>query len=138
MLGLTFALNVAALARPILGDRARWAATIALLVPAVSNGMGAPLNDVALAAFGNAALFAWTRWLDRRNLASAALAGCLAGLAMGVKYPALVLAALIGLAMLVRRPRRHALLFGLVAIAVGGAWYARTYFATGNPVAIRN
>ena len=33
---------------------------MALLVPAVSNGMGAPLNDVALAAFGNAAILAWT------------------------------------------------------------------------------
>ena len=52
LLGLAFAANVAALARPVLGDRARWASAVALLVPAVSNGMGAPLNDVALAADG--------------------------------------------------------------------------------------
>jgi hypothetical protein len=90
LLGVSLALSVAAIARPILGAKARWAATIALLVPAISNGMGAPLNDVALAAFGNAALFAWLRWRDRPSLGSAILAGILAGLAIGVKYPALV------------------------------------------------
>ena len=39
-LGLTFAANVTALARPVIGDRARWAGAVALLTPAVSNGMG--------------------------------------------------------------------------------------------------
>ncbi len=99
LLGLVFAMNVTAMARPILGDRARWAGTVALLVPAVSNGMGAPLNDVALAAFGNAVLFAFTRWHDRPCQRSAVIVGILAGLAIGVKYPALVLSGLIGLAM---------------------------------------
>ncbi len=41
-LGLAFAANVTALARPSLGARAWWAGAIALLVPAVSNGMSAP------------------------------------------------------------------------------------------------
>jgi hypothetical protein len=140
LLGVSFALNVAALARPILGDRAHWAATVALLVPAVSNGMGAPLNDVALAAFGNAALFAFTRWHMRPSLRAATLAGVLAGFALGVKYPALVLSGLIAGAMLlagnkgVRSRIRDAIAFGLVALAVGGAWYARAYVYTGNPV----
>jgi hypothetical protein len=97
LLGVVLALNVAALARPVLGRRAWWAATVALLVPAVSNGMSAPLNDVALAAFGTAALHAWARLRDRPSLRGAALTGLLTGLAMGVKYPALVLAGLIGL-----------------------------------------
>jgi len=99
LLGVTFALNVSALARPSLGRRAWWAGAIALLVPAVSNGMSAPLNDVALAAFGTAALAAWSRFRDRPTLRAAALTGLLTGLAMGVKYPALVLAGLIGLAV---------------------------------------
>jgi hypothetical protein len=99
LLGVSFAMSVAALARPVLGARSRWAATIALLVPAVSNGMGSPLNDVALAAFGNAALVAWMRWNDRPTGWAAALAGVLAGLAMGVKYPAIVLTGLIAVAM---------------------------------------
>ena len=202
LLGLAFAANVAAIARPVLGDQARWAGTIALLVPAVSNGMGAPLNDVALAAFGNAAIHAWIRWRDDPSPRAAVLAGVLAGLAIGVKYPALVLDGLLGIGFVVgrsnvfstKRPgeslplppgegrgegrRRasgphefssettgdatpltpdpspgergeedrtaslaplktrliHALLFGLVALLVGGGWYLRAYIYTGNPV----
>ena len=91
VLGLVFAANVTALARPSLGRRAWWAGAIALAVPAVSNGMSAPLNDVALAAFGTAAIFAWVRLHERPSVTAAIVAGLLAGLAIGVKYPALVL-----------------------------------------------
>ena len=189
--GLAFAANVAAIARPVLGDRARWAGTIAMLVPAVSNGMGAPLNDVALAAFGNAAIHAWMRWRDRPSWRSAVLAGVLVGFAVGVKYPALVLGGLLGVGFFASQWRvlggrssstlplgegpgvrgvalstglgsgcfdphptchdphpgplpegerggraaiGHALLFGLVALIVGGLWYLRAYVHTGNPV----
>ena len=81
VLGLAFAANVTALARPSLGARAWWAGAIALLVPAVSNGMSAPLNDVALAAFGTAALLAWTRFHERPGRRAAVATGLLAGLA---------------------------------------------------------
>ncbi|MDR3633641.1 MAG: glycosyltransferase family 39 protein [Isosphaeraceae bacterium] len=157
VLGLVFALNVTALARPSLGRRAWWAGAIALLVPAVSNGMSAPLNDVALAAFGTAALVAWSGYRERPSVSRVLLVGACAGLALGVKYPALVLAGLIALAILVcgtiatpiavpnrpchravlaRRPHRlsHVFLFGLTAVLVGGPWYLRAAAATGNPV----
>ena len=143
LLGLVFAAVVAALARPSLGGRrAGWAGLIALLAPAVSNGMTAPLNDVALAAFGNAAILGWARWRDRPSARSAGLAGALLGLALGVKYPALVLGGVLGLAfpafgpggVPLRRRAAHALVFGLAALLVGGAWYGRAYLATGNPV----
>ena len=45
--------------------------------------------DVALAAFGTAALSGWCRWQDRPCAGAAFLCGILAGLALGVKYPAL-------------------------------------------------
>ena len=150
VLGIGFALNVAALARPYLGARARWASALALGVPAVSNGMGAPLNDVALACFATAALAAWSRWVDRPTLGAAALAGVLGGLAMGVKYPALVWVGVLGLAMpasaaigrwpgdgrglAIRKALGHAAVFGAAAIVVGGPWYLRAYLHTGNPV----
>lgn len=139
LLGLVFAANVAALARPALGNRARWAATVALLVPAISNGMGAPLNDVGLAAFGNAAIFGWARFRDRPSTKAAGLAGVLAGLAIGVKYPGLVLGGVLGLAVILQpgrwrdRAARGAVFAGL-AFLVGGGWYLRTYLHTGNPV----
>jgi hypothetical protein len=140
LLGVSFAAAVALVARPWLGERARWAGTLALLVPAVSNGMSAPLNDVALAAYGMAALAAWVRWLDRPTLRAAALVGVFAGLAAGVKYPALVWAAVLGGSMVaarfVHRPAllRHAVLYSAVFLTVGCAWYARAYAHTGNPV----
>lgn len=153
VLGLAFAAGVAALARPVLGRRARWAAAVALAAPAVSNGMGAPLNDVALAAFATSALLAWVRWLERPTHGGAALAGVMAGLAVGVKYPGLVWCGLLGLSMVAaawsryreRRdpgpeeptgvvPLSHPLAFGLAMLLVGGGWYVRAYLATGNPV----
>ncbi|HEV3120908.1 MAG TPA: hypothetical protein VGY53_03350, partial [Isosphaeraceae bacterium] len=149
VLGLAFAANVTALARPVLGVQARWAGAIALLVPAVSNGMGAPLNDVALAAFGNAALVAWMRWNDHPGRRAAALAGLLSGMALGVKYPALVLAGLLGMVMFVMALQTflkkghasdanerlvHVFLFALLAVLAGGSWYLRAWVYTGNPV----
>lgn len=142
--GLLLAATVTALARPVLGRRAFWAGTIALAAPAVSNGMGAPLNDVALAAFGNAAILAWVRWRDRPSLRGAVLAGVLAGFALGVKYPAIVLIGLLGIIMagqvaIAKRKEKlrdlsHLLAFAATAILIGGCWYLRAYLWTGNPV----
>ena len=119
-----------------------------MMVPAVSNGMSAPLNDVALAAFGTAAIVAWTRMLDRPSGRSAMTAGAFAGLALGVKYPALVLTALLTVGTLLlplldsawRSRRGVTRLVGLTALflgaaaLIGGPWYLRAYMHTGNPV----
>jgi Dolichyl-phosphate-mannose-protein mannosyltransferase len=148
VLGLVFAANVTALGRPVLGRRAWWAGAIALSVPAVSNGMSAPLNDVALAAFGTAAIFAWVRLHERPSGKAAILAGLLAGLAIGVKYPALVLCGLLAPAIALRvidrrftreaasRPQWLGLaaVYLMTAVAAGGWWYLRAYVHTGNPV----
>ena len=143
--GLSFAASTTALARPVLGDRARWAGAVALLAPAVSNGMGAPLNDVVLAACSNAALLALVRWWERPSLGSAILVGLLAGVAVGVKYPALVWSALLGVAMVgrvieIRRRTRTCpstwglqfwrdwgpvAAFGVATVLIGGGWYLR-------------
>jgi hypothetical protein len=142
VLGLAFAAGVTALARPTLGARAWWAGAIALLVPAVSNGMSAPLNDVALAAFGTAAIVGWARFHDEPSPSQAVLAGLLAGLALGVKYPALVLTALLVPAVAasaihkrnIKEAAGLAVLFGTAALVAGGTWYLRAFWYTGNPV----
>jgi Dolichyl-phosphate-mannose-protein mannosyltransferase len=148
-LGLALAANVTALARPTLGCRAWWAGAVILLVPAVSNGMTAPLNDVALAAFGTAAIFAWTRLHEQPSYRAAITAGLFAGLAAGVKYPALVLCGLLAGGIVVRgfdrRPPKNpgvarpswpalAVVYVTTAAAVGLWWYLRAYIHTGNPV----
>lgn len=143
MLGLALAANAAALARPSLGRRAWWAGLITLVVPAVSNGMAAPLNDVALAAFGAAAIFAWTRFYDRPSRNAALLCGAFVGLSLGVKYPALVLGGLLFWGVVLRSwvldknwrgAARLGAWFALSALLVGGVWYGRAYWHTGNPV----
>jgi hypothetical protein len=143
LLGGVFAACTVMLARPALGRQAFWAGTIAVLVPAISNGMAAPLNDVALATYCAATLVAFMGWWETPAVRNAAMAGILAGLALGVKYPAIVWVALLASAWAVRallvpgarRARIQQLAtFTLTAIAVGGIWYARAYFCTGNPV----
>ncbi len=148
VLGLSFAGATTALAAPILGRRAWWAGLIALAVPAVSNGMTAPLNDVALAAFGAAAILAWTRLLDRPSPGAAVVAGSVAGLMIGVKYPALILAAILVAGLVIRglaRARwaeranqagwlRLALVYCAALVLLGGCWHLRSYYHTGNPV----
>jgi hypothetical protein len=144
VLGLVGALNVAALARPVLPTRAWWAGAIVLTMPAVANGMSAPLNDVALASFGTAALAALARYCEQPSARSAILVGSLSGLALGVKYPALVLVGLIVLTIAIRpilvrdsrihRALSHAILCGTLALLVGGPWYLRAALYTGNPV----
>jgi hypothetical protein len=146
ILGLLFAASTVALARPVLGRRAWWSGVIVLLVPAVSGGMCAPLNDVALAAFASAALVAWIRLHDRPSLAAAIVAGLVCGVALGVKYPALVLCGLLAAGIAVRvveRPsistvRRRwlglAAVYLAVAVLTGGSWYLRAYLHMGNPV----
>jgi hypothetical protein len=152
VLGLAFAAGVAALGQAIVGRRARWAGVIALLVPAISNGMSAPLNDVALAAYCGAGLLASVRWWGACSMRSAAYAGAVLGLALGVKYPALVwvsllvlcLAGCLGISALrakrfvdkaaSRRRQAQLLVLMVVCTAVGGIWYLRAYAFTGNPV----
>ncbi len=101
---------------------------------------------MALAAFGAAALVAWSRFHERPGARAAGATGLLAGLAMGVKYPALVLTALIGKAITAQpflldrglstrlKHRCYKYLFAFTAFIVGGVWYLRALVHTGNPV----
>lgn len=138
LIGVAFVGVVVALARPVLGGRSVWAGLIAASAPAVSNGMSAPLNDVALAAFCTGALLMAVRWNGRPTLGRAALAGLFAGFGIGVKYPALVWVGMLGVFLAwgaVRaRSFSHAVVFAGVLAVVGGWWYGRAYMCTGNPV----
>ncbi len=141
-LGLCFAALVTTLARPNLGTKAWWAGTIALLVPSISAGMTAPLNDVPLAAFGALALWGCMRLREQPSGRNALLAGIFAGLALGVKYPAIIWVGLLVASfatwtfvrLRTRAALRLTLILGATILLTGGVWYLRAWHYTGNPV----
>jgi len=144
-LGVLLALATVVLATPILGRPWAWiAGAVVVLTPGVTNQMTAPLNDVALTAMTTLTLAAWWQAAvndeDRRWFL---VAGLMAGGALGIKHLALVFAFAVAATwvwMLVRHgKRRRSLLQGaavvtVVALSVGGPWYARAAWHRGNPV----
>ena len=150
LLGLVFAANVTALARPSLGRRAWWA------------GDRSPCwcRRSPTAWPRRSTTWPWPRsaprrsWpgpgsIDRPSPAAALVAGAFAGLAIGVKYPALVLAGLLAVLALhaslsgsimadaarAGSPSRCGLAAGFprgMTVLVGGAWYLRAYVSHGE------
>jgi Dolichyl-phosphate-mannose-protein mannosyltransferase len=97
-------------------------------------------NDLALALFEVSALYAFVRWLRSRSFGWILAGTFFIAQALGVKY-----VALFGTVPLIvlycyavwRQPRRWraAAIVAAVLIVFGGAWPARAYLLTGNPVA---
>ena len=59
----------------------------------------------------------------------------MAGTAIGTKYFGLPLVGILGLWLLIiRRDWKASLAFGLTALAVGGAWYLRSFVISGDPI----
>jgi len=144
-MGLLLAAGTWLLAGPIVGRPwAVGAATFALLVPAISNQMTAPLNDLAVATFCTFAIVAMVAVMLRGESPRWFLvAGLMFGGALATKHTGLLALTATGLAFLGlawRRPelrptlRRGLVLMTLVALVVAAPWYARSYWRHGNPV----
>ncbi|MBE9506963.1 MAG: glycosyltransferase family 39 protein [Chloroflexi bacterium] len=127
-----------------LNARLGWGAVVVLYAtPMVSVLAGWAYNDLALAFFQVAALYAVLNGLERRDGRWLCVAGGLAGLAMGLKYtsficPATLVVLIAWDAVRQKRPFRAALgqvaLFSIVALVVAAPWYLRNLAFTGNPV----
>lgn len=143
-MGMLLAAATGVMARPLVG--AAWgqvAGCLVLLVPAVSNQMTAPLNDLSLALWCTLTLAAWQRALAADEPRWFGLAGLLAGAAAGTKYLALIFVPALLLpwlwCYLRRRDTRRTLLVGAAASAaaaagISGIWYVRAAWQHGNPV----
>lgn len=155
LIGATYSL-----AKQITNPRvARLSAAMLALVPAVSNPMSAPLNDLAVAAFCTLALASAILALRSRHARWFTLGGLMLGTALAIKYNALLFAGglmVYGGMMLVggywqrvcrdrtellppckrsfRRDVAQIALTMVIAAAVAGPWYARAAYHTGNPV----
>ncbi|NUQ66188.1 MAG: phospholipid carrier-dependent glycosyltransferase [Pirellulales bacterium] len=144
-MGVLLAMAAIVLATPIVGRPwARVAGPVVLLVPAVSNQMTAPLNDVALAFYCTLTLAAWWRsGVDLESRRWFILSGLCAGGALGTKYLAILFFAAVSVAIAWTAwrhgDRRRLLLTGaaaamIVAVSVSGLWYVRAAWHRGNPV----
>lgn len=143
-MGVLLAAATGVLARPLVG--AAWgqvAGCLVLLLPAVSNQMTAPLNDLSLALWCTLALAAWQRALAADEPRWFGLAGLLAGAAASTKYLALIFLPALALPWLWccvrRRNARRTLLAGAAASLAAAAiissiWYVRAAWQHGNPV----
>lgn len=104
-------------------------------VPAILYGAGSGQVETRLAVFTVIAVMATAAARQRGSLGWAVVAGLAAGFAMASKYPALVVAFLCGLALLVHgRGLRLATAFGGAALLAGTQWYGWNWWNTGDPM----
>jgi 4-amino-4-deoxy-L-arabinose transferase-like glycosyltransferase len=95
-------------------------------------------NDLALAFYTVAALFAFVRWDETDNDRWLVVCGLLAGFLMGIKYTSVVVVIFLTIAILWRqrqKPEMKPLLYFLVpAGALVAPWLLKNWLFTGNPV----
>ena len=101
--------------------------------------LGFAYVDAALGFFCWTAVLALAIRLEAKEtgniLAWPTIAGLMAGTAIGTKYFGLPLVGILGLWLLIiRRDWKASLAFGLTALAVGGAWYLRSFIISGDPI----
>lgn len=139
--------------RRLLDDRAGTIAlALFLMVPTVKRLGGVAMVDAALGLFVLGAAYSFERWLAERRPGWLALCAIFGGLAAGSKLTGAGFAILYFLLLLWQEGRRlwreravgqrpdlagllrHALLYGLLGLALVGPWYLRSLLNTGNPI----
>lgn len=115
---------------------------IYVYTPLVESILGFAYLDMLLALYATAAGLAAAVWVqadggkDHRWLL---LVGLCAGIASGIKLQGLVVAAAVGMGVLVfsgapRQGVRNLAWYGFTCLAVCVFWYGRSYWATGDPI----
>ncbi|MFN0059670.1 MAG: ArnT family glycosyltransferase [Planctomycetota bacterium] len=116
---------------------ANWAALLFISIPTVFRVASWAYVDLGLVFF---LLLAWDALLENRQFAAHRywLPGFLVGMACGIKYTALPIAALFAIVCVCQAPlgRRlqSACEFVSIALLAGGFWYVRNLVELGNPV----
>ena len=124
-------------------EAAGWSLLLLAAMPMVAVLAAWAYNDLALALYQLAALYAILAWRETGRWGWLRAGGVLSGLALGLKYTAFPLP-LVGLAyLLLSRSRgsgeertrwRAVLIFSLLTGLVAAPWYLRSWAFTGNPV----
>ncbi len=141
LLHLTYGLLLAALVYRLSQrwqgrEAAGWSLLLLAAMPMVAVLAAWAYNDLALAFYQLAALYALLAWQETQRWGWLGASGLLSGLALGLKYTAFLLP-LVGLIYLFWQPhhrRRAALTFALLTGLAALPWYLRNWAFTGNPV----
>jgi len=118
------------------------AAVIFMSIPVVFWEAGVAYADITTAFYLVLAVYATLNWEKSDALSWLFISSLAAGFALGTKVLAAVPIAVTCLYVLIVSARTHglmggtrlALLYGLLAFAVGSPWYIKSYVYTGNPV----
>lgn len=135
--GLLLAALVYRLSRRWQGrEAAGWSLLLLAAMPMVAVLAAWAYNDLALAFYQLATLYALLAWQETGRRGWLRASGVLSGLALGLKYTAFPLP-LVGLVYLLcqhRHRRRAILTFVLLTGLVASPWYLRNWAFTGNPI----
>lgn len=117
------------------------AGALFLTAPVILNQLSSTYVDVALACFTFFALDMFLEWFDKKEGRYLVLAGVFCGLALGVKFLALISILILFLFILVESLRndrpaavRNLAWFSLAVFSCGAFWYIRSWVQMGNPV----
>ncbi|MBI5670309.1 MAG: glycosyltransferase family 39 protein [Chloroflexi bacterium] len=136
--GLLGLLAAGGLARRYAGEAAGWlAVTLLLSAYSVWKLLGWPYVDLAVLAYGAAALVVAVAWRDSGSPRWLVVMGVIGGLALGVKYTAVGLLLALAVFVALRQPRRivrNGLLLGLSAALVFLPWALKGALLYHNPV----
>ncbi len=125
-----------------------YALLLALALPMLLLLSSWAYNDVALACYTLAAVYAYQRWRDSVNARYVVVSALMSGCALALKYTSFVLP--LGIVLMMLYDSRHTLSlkpplhdvkllrdvakFVLLSLLVASAWYIKNFLFTGNPV----
>jgi len=125
-----------------IGRTGGWIAGVVLLsTPILPMWSVLAYSDMGWATYELLAFYAFVLWMEHGGRNSLALSALGLGFALGSKYLALGLAAILGVWVLWEDRKRglrqvfvDAVVFGGIALLVGCPWYLKNWALTGNPV----
>jgi hypothetical protein len=141
MVGLVALIGLLGFISSVFGPDPAWVGVSALLAGfTLADGLSWGYNDWWTILFGLGCLIALSRWKETDQDGHLAVAGLLAGIAVGTKYTAgiLLLCSIVVIVLhrkaQVRKAFRSLLWFLLPALLIFSPWLVKNFLATGNPL----
>lgn len=122
-------------------DQAWISAAVLLTTPIVHFWAQIANVDAAWAYYEFAAVYLALMWMQKRHPVLLVMAGAMSGIAIGIKYQAILGAFVLGVWILWQSRAqgwrllvRHSMIFGTLALTIPAPWFAKNWLSTGNPI----